>query len=341
MKLDRCPSTLRPGFTTYTTAALRKLFSGKKVDHVLPFLPPGKDASVREAFMESRKRMSISGVQEKLSLRLEKNKLRLCQPGESGHYILKPIPPDVRQPDQVPANENLTMQLAEQIFKISVAPNAMIFFRDDQPAYITRRFDYKPVSDDAQELKYGVEDFASLAQKSSETHGTNFKYNGSYEDMFKLLKQYVGPYLVEAQKLFRLMLFNYVTSNGDAHLKNYSLIETSGGDYIISPAYDLMNTRLHVNDSDVALQEGLFDEYETESFQKNGFYAYDDFFQLGVRAGIAEPVVRKEIERFHQVEKGVEDMVLRSFLNDEAKASYIKLFEDKVGRLSYSYEKLV
>jgi len=72
--------------------------------------------------------MSISGVQEKFSVSLEKNKLRLISDGERGKYILKPIPNSGRKPDQMPANEHVTMQIARQVYGIETAENALIFF---------------------------------------------------------------------------------------------------------------------------------------------------------------------------------------------------------------------
>ncbi|HYC87059.1 MAG TPA: HipA domain-containing protein [Chryseosolibacter sp.] len=335
MKTDRCPSTLRQGFDTYSPTAKKKVFSGKQVSHVLPFLPPEKDEEINEAFLENRKRLSISGVQKKLSLRLEKNKLRLTKQGEHGQYILKPIPDDIKRPDQVPANEHVTMQIAAQVFKISTAPNAMIFFNDGQPAYITKRFDYKKDGS-----KYGMEDFASLAQMTRDTRGVDFKYDGSYEDIFQLLKKYVGPYKIEAQKLFRLILFNYVFCNGDAHLKNYSLIETEQGDYILSPAYDLLNTRIHVNDADVALKKGLFNDHETESYKANGYYAFDDFFELGKRAELPDAIIKSEITLFLKSTQGVQALLSQSFLESMIKSRYIQLFDEKINRLNYSFKKL-
>ncbi|HSZ25482.1 MAG TPA: HipA domain-containing protein, partial [Cytophagaceae bacterium] len=313
--IDRCPSTLKLGYDTYSPAALRKLFKGKKVSHILPFLPPEKDEHVKEMFMENRKRFSISGVQKKLSLVLEKNKLRLTNAEDTGQYILKPIPDDVKKTDQVPANEHLTMQLAEQVFNIYTATNGLIFFQDGQPAYITRRFDIK-----ADGKKYKIEDFSSLAQKTVETAGVDFKYEGSLEMLFQTLQKYVGAYKVEAGKLFRLLLFNYVFSNGDAHLKNFSLMQTDDGDYLLSPAYDLLCSRLHVDDSDLAFKDGLFEgDFETESFKANGFYAYDDFYELGLRVGLPESIVTQEILLFSAFEKEVEGLISLSFLNEEMK----------------------
>ena len=101
------------------------------------------------------------------------------------------------------------------------------------------------------------EDFASLAGKTSNTHGKDFKYTGSYEDAAMLLRKNVAAWQVQMADFFALVLFNYLFSNGDAHLKNFSLQQTVSGDYILTPAYDLLNTSIHINDGDFALQEGF------------------------------------------------------------------------------------
>lgn len=337
MNVDRCPSTLKKGFTTYCPTALKKVFYGKKVNHVLPFLPPEKDEQVQELFMENRVRISISGVQKKLSLFLIKNKLTLTTPEQHGLYILKPIPDELKKADQVPANEHVTMQLAEQVFGIQTAPNALIFFQDGQPAYITKRFDRT-----LEGKKFAMEDFSTLAKKTKQTDGVDFKYEASVEDLFRLLKEYVGAYRIESQRLFRLILFNYVFSNGDAHLKNFSLLETISSDYLLSPAYDLICSRIHVNDPDLALKHGLFaDDFTTESFAANRFYAYDDFLNLGLRAGLPEAVVKEEINLFLRSKEKVTDLVGRSFLQEDTKVQYLKFFAEKLGRMSYSFKKLL
>ena len=129
VKVSVCPGTLAEGFTTYSPLCVRHLFDNKKVSHVLPYDTPAKDEAVAEQFMENRKRISISGVQEKLSVVLDKNILRLTNEGEQGTYILKPIPRDLKKVDQVPANEHLTMQIAKQVYGINVAENASDLFQ--------------------------------------------------------------------------------------------------------------------------------------------------------------------------------------------------------------------
>jgi len=139
-----CPGTLAEGLSSYSPACLRKVFNNKKVSHILPYQVPQSNEDIEDLFMENRKRISISGVQEKLSLLLDKNQLRLTKEGEQGEYILKPIPRDFKKVDQVPANEHLTMQIASQVYGIKTAENALVFFKDGTPSYLTKRFDIRP-----------------------------------------------------------------------------------------------------------------------------------------------------------------------------------------------------
>jgi serine/threonine-protein kinase HipA len=324
-EIKYCPGTLAEGYFTYSSACLRNLFSNRKVSHFLQYDAPQKDEEVAEKFMENRKRISISGVQEKLSMLLEKNILRLTKEGEQGTYILKPVPRDLKKVDQVPSNEHLTMQIACQVYGMKTAENAMIFFKDGSPAYITKRFD---VSDNGQKL--GKEDFASLAGKTKDNAGQNFKYEFSYEELGYLIQRYVPAWKIEIEKYFSLVLFNFLFSNGDAHLKNFSLLETSGGDYIISPAYDLVNTHIHVDDYDFALDKGLFaDDFRSRTYKKNGHPCKDDFRELGRRIGIDENRIEKLMHPYLEKQPLVETLVAHSFLNNPCKREYLLMFNTK------------
>jgi serine/threonine-protein kinase HipA len=324
-ELKYCPGTLAEGFNTYSPTCLRNLFNGKKVNHVLPYEPPHQSEEVAEQFMENRKRISISGVQEKLSLLLEKNQLRLTQEGEQGTYILKPIPRDLKKVDQVPANEHLTMQLARQVYGINTAENALIFFKNGSPAYVTKRFDVKKEGG-----KLGTEDFASLAGKTNDNTGANFKYGYSYEEIGMLIQKFVPAWRVEIEKYFSLVMFNFLFSNGDAHLKNFSLLESSKGDYLLSPAYDLVNTRLHVDDTDFALDKGLFaDGFRSAEYQKSGHPSKSDFMEFAKRIGVTESRVEKLLNPFLEKQAPVETLISRSFLNDANKRGYFLMYQTK------------
>ncbi|PWK28206.1 serine/threonine-protein kinase HipA [Arcicella aurantiaca] len=329
--LSCCPSTLKEGFDTFSPLALRRLFGGKSVNHVLPFTLEYSAKITSEV-----QRVSISGVQEKVSLLLERNELKPVKENEHGQYILKPIPNSrFRAVNEIPANEHLTMQIAKQVYKIETAENSLIFFPDSSPAYLTKRFDYQQNNG-----KLMLEDFATLSGKSKLKGGSTLKYEGSYEDMAKLIKKSVVAYPVEIEKFFRLVLFNYLFSNGDAHLKNFSLIETSSGDMVLSPAYDLLCTRLHVNDSDMATSDGLFSEdFETESFQANAFYAYDDFLAFAIKIGINQKRAEKILQFFQRDHSQIHELTSNSFLSEETKKIYTDLYFDKLKRLRYSFLK--
>ncbi len=324
-ELNYCPGTLAEGFSTYSPSCLRNLFNGKKVSHVLSYDQPQQNEEVAELFMENRKRISISGVQEKLSFVLEKNILRLTKEGEQGTYILKPIPRDLKKVDQVPANEHLTMQIAKQIYGLNTAENAMVFFKNGSPAYITKRFDVK-----ADGSKWGKEDFATLAGKTTENAGPNFKYDFSYEEAGLLIQKHVSAWRVEIEKYFSLVLFNFLFSNGDAHLKNFSLLESSKGDYLLSPIYDLLNTKLHVDDSDFALDKGLFaDDYKSDQYKKSMHPNKSDFQEFGRRIGVTEKRIEKIMSMYLEKQPFVEVLTNRSFLTEANKRGYLMMYQTK------------
>ncbi len=318
-KIDVCPSTLATGFTTYSPIALQNLFNGQAVSPFLGYNSPMNSELIAEKFMESRKRISISGVQMKLSFILEKGILRLVNETEQGQYILKPIPKDVKKVNRVPANEHLTMQIARQVYGIATAENGLIFFKDGSPAYLTKRFDVK-----SDGTKWAKEDFAILAGKTSDNAGPNFKYTYSYEALGLLFPKYVSTWKIEIEKYFALVIFNYLFSNGDAHLKNFSLLENSTGNYVLSPAYDLLNTRLHVADTDFALNKGLFmDNFQSPAYRKNRHPSAADFEEFGRRIGVNEVRIKEIIAPFSERHPSVETLITASFLGKAEKKSYL------------------
>ena len=314
-----CPGTLAEGYTTYSRACLSRVFNGKKVFHVLPYDSPATNLETEELFEENHKRMSISGVQEKYALLLEKNKFRLIKEGERGNYILKPIPGSGKRADQMPANEHVTMQIARQVFGIETAENALIFFKNGDAAYITKRFDIKDNG-----RKWAQEDFASLARKTPQTHGAHYKYSGSYLELFELMQTLLPAYKIEAPKLFKVLLFNYLFSNGDAHLKNFSVIETPMGDYRLSPAYDLLNSRIHIEDSDFALEDGLL------AGKLGQGSIYKQFVKLANYVGIVDSQLDKIRTLMTSGSDKVEQLIAASFLDEKTKANY---WQSYLGRL--------
>lgn len=321
-EITHCPGTLQPGYDTYSRKCLRKVFQGKKVSPFLPYESPKTNPVTDELFTENRQRISISGVQEKFSVIQEKNQLRLIQAGEQGTHILKPVPDVGKNADQMPANEHLTMQIADQVFGIETASNALIFFKNGEPAYITRRFD---VNDNGS--KRAQEDFASLAGRTPETHGEHYKYLGSYLELFQLMKTYVPAYPIESVKLYKLLVFNYLFSNGDAHLKNFSLVETQLGDFRLSPAYDLLNSRIHIDDRDFALEEGLVPKNIARGKVLN------QFLQLADLADIKKSQTEKIFSLLLSKEEEVERLISASFLNERTRRNYLQAYQTRLRKL--------
>ncbi|EOR94526.1 hypothetical protein ADIARSV_2372 [Arcticibacter svalbardensis MN12-7] len=322
-EITHCPGTLAAGFNTYSRTCLNRVFQGKKVHHVLPYDSPASNPETDELFEENQKSISISGVQEKFSVLLEKNKLRLINEGERGTYILKPIPSFGKKPDQMPANEHLTMQIARQVYGIETAENALIFFKNGAPAYITKRFDTK---DDG--TKLAQDDFASLAGKTPQTHGEHYKYQGNYLELFQLIQTYLSTYKLEAPKLFKTVVFNYLFSNGDAHYKNFSLLETPMGDYRLSPAYDLLNSRIHIEDKDFALDEGLLPKNLAQGKISS------QFTKLAELSGISEKAFNAIRTLMLSKSDLVEKLVTASFLNDSTKRNYWQSYQGRLKHLT-------
>ncbi len=313
----------------YCNKCKRRLFDGHRVHPTLPFGTPRADNLT--LFQEKTKHLSISGVQLKYSVKREGKDLILTEKG--GQYILKPIPHSTHLVDreQAPENEHLTMQIAAELFDITTAANGLIYFNDGAPAYLTKRFDLRPEGS-----KYQQEDMAQLSGRTRFTHGEDFKYDGTYEEIGWLIKQYVAAYMPALEQFFRVVVFNYLFSNGDAHLKNFSLIQTPMGDYQLAPAYDLMSTVLHTPlESDTALE--LYPQSMEGAFYGSyGYYGQPEFRELSNRLGIL-PIRRdRMMTQLISASDKVEQMVGQSFLSEQAKAKYISAYYDKVTRMTES-----
>lgn len=300
---------------TFTNQEIKDLFDGKFVSAVLPYNTFNENSDL---IKERQGRLSISGAQEKYGFIEDNGILRLTLPGEHARYIVKPAPYDRRflYKSDMPANEAITMRIARDIYKIPVASHGLCFLSNGESVYITKRFDY---SSDGK--KYKMEDFASVAKLSKSTHGDDYKYTAlSYEDCAQIIIDYCPAASVELLKFFRQIIFNYLFSNGDAHLKNFSLIEYEEGDIRLSPAYDLLDTNLHLSSSIFALEKGLF---------KEGTPIIDTtpigrplLEKFGLRIGIKQKIVNRELDFFAGDYPEVFTIIENSILSADAKRSY-------------------
>ena len=116
-------------------------------------------------------------------------------------------------------------------------------------------------------------------------------------------------------------------SNGDAHFKNFSVIETPQGDFRLSPAYDLLNSRIHINDKDFALEEGLLPKENAQG------KVLEQFYKLAEMAAISEKQVNKAFNSLLSNQDKVVRLIDASFLSDKLKRNYLQAYQTRLNKL--------
>lgn len=327
-EINVCPSTLQEGFGSYSPKAAKRLFDGKIVSPILPY-ESSEVAGIKSILNDSRQRLSLSGAQSKYPMVVDNGILRITNEGERATHILKPKLSELLYPEYSPANEHLTMQIAEQVFAMPTAANGLCFFENGEAAYITKRYD---IGKDG--IRLQQEDFASLAGITSESHGKNFKYDAvSYEDIATIIRGNLDTWRIEMVKFYDIMLFNFLFSNGDAHLKNFSVLQRESGDYGLAPAYDLINTQLHIPDDSIfALSRGLFSG--TDQHKELNMTTGGTFLAFGKTIGLPARLAKKEWTRFCKEYPLIEQLVENSFLSEELKRTYLDKYTFRRRRLA-------
>lgn len=323
----RCHCCLKETENDFCRPCSQRLFSKANFSAMLKFTLP----SIAQGTNQNTRRISISGAQAKYSLRIVSKELEPTD--NNGTYILKPSTNmQFRLFTDMPANEHITMQMAKQIFKLNVAESALLRFTTGEYTYLTKRFDIR--NDGSKILQ---EDLAQTAGLSSDANGSNFKYESlSYEEIAYILKQHVSASPIAIEQFFKVLLFNYLVCNGDAHIKNFSIYcPHQDGVYELTPAYDLINTSLHADDFRTALD--LFkdeENYNGKFFKDNGFYGASDFLEFARRIGIVEKRAQKFIRDITAHIPEMDEMLDKSFLSDEAKVQYKENIRDRAKALS-------
>lgn len=313
----------------YSPRVLKTLFFGKQVSPYLDFSIKGLKKS--DAALSAVERISVSGVQEKFPAVVDGGKIRLAREGERSTHILKPAPWDetIATRRHIPANEHLTMQIAAQVYGIETAANGLCVSSDGQLVYITRRFDI--LSDGT---KAEMEDFASICGRNEQTDGIHFKYSGTYEDIARGIRQYVSVWMVDMERFFDLVVFNYIYGNGDDHLKNFSLIR-QGEDYRLASAYDLLNTSLHVNGDDFGLDGGLSaNMFRSDGYDRTGHPCREDFEQFASLIGIVPVRAARLLDRYMAIPEETLSLLKSSFLPEILQRHYLRIVKERVARFS-------
>ena len=273
-----------------------------------PIIPFGSGDIIREAH-KMVGRMSISGVQPKLSVIHENKKRMLTVVDRGGHYILKP---PTEQFEELPENENLCMTIASD-YGIEVPPQGLLPLQDNRLAYVVKRFDRM---EDGSKLQQ--EDFHQLLQ-------TDDKYSGSYERIADFVKRHSAVPGLDLIRLFERALLFFVLANGDAHLKNFSLLRREEVGYQFSPAYDIVNSR-------VVLPEEQEEMCLSIRGKKNRI-SRKDFINFAEHIRLTSKQSENSLERLHALEPKIEEMIGESFLRSDLKESFLKTLRERMGRL--------
>lgn len=305
--MKRCPISYEICEGRYSSKAPKLLAKNLKD---LALFPYSAEEQIQLANMQAAK-LSIQGVQPKLSIVLNVAKETFEIAEKLGRYILKPPHPNYKE---LPENEDLSMKLAETV-GIEVPLHGMIYNKDDSLSYFIKRFDYL-----SKNQKLAVEDFSQLIGFSRDT-----KYDSSMEKMVPVLDKHCTFPKIEKIKFFRRALFNFLIGNEDMHLKNFSLIKRSGK-VELSPAYDLLNSTIVLNTKEeIALPlKG----------KKSNLYSSDflEYFAID-RLGLNEEIIENELTIFQLNIPIWKDLISQSFLSDKSKELYEKLLIERCKRL--------
>lgn len=304
--MKRCPITyeqLEEG--RYSTKGLKLLSPVLKKLALLDYTAE----ELRAEAMQRASKMSVQGIQPKLSAVLNIKAGRFEAVDKGGRYIIKPPHPIF---PELPQNEDLTMRLAA-IIGIEVPVHGLVYGKDGLLSYFIKRFDRKGQKD-----KIAVEDFAQLAGLSRDT-----KYNYSMEKLVKLIDETCTFPVIEKVRLFKRVLFNYLVGNEDMHLKNYSVI-IRNGKVELSPAYDFLNSSIVLSGDieEIALPlKGKKSKFNREILI--------DYFGVE-HCGLTNKVIEKTLESFRLALPSWFKLIDSSFLSNEMKDKYKDLLQHRV-----------
>ncbi len=280
-------------------------------------IPPEIDFGLNEidelAVKTLGRSVTLTGVQPKLSVEISKEKKgknRLTIVGLLGNYILKP--PFVRFPE-MPEVEDLTMHLSELV-GINTAEHSLIRLKSGELAYISKRFDR------VKSAKLHLEDMAQITEMLTER-----KYSGSMEKVGKAILKHSDYAGNDAIRFFELTLFCFITGNADMHLKNFSLLKNIDNEVTLSPAYDLLSTKILMPEDKEELALTL--NGKKNNIRKKDFELFAE--KLGVTKKTKEVIINKFLSSQQTLNKTIDE----SFLKDGTKNLYKELIDQRLDRL--------
>ena len=300
-----CYKDLGPGEVDFHKSCCKKFF-GTVTAPSLDYTRAQMDELAAQVIQSQT---TLTGVQPKLSLNLDKHKdsQKLTIVGLWGDYIFKP---QTERFAMLPENEDLTMHLAE-IAKLKIVPHTLIRMKDGSIGYLTKRIDRK-----ADGEKIAMEDMCQLTERQTEN-----KYKSSYEQVGKAIRKYSTNAQLDMVDFLELVYFSWLTGNNDMHLKNFSLYSPTG-EPILTPAYDLLNAVLSNPADDEELALNLNGKKKRMK---------DADFKAAYRTcGVPEIVFDRVKKKYVDLLPKFEEEIQRSFLSDELKTAYVELLHKRL-----------
>jgi len=317
-----CYKELESGMIDYHPGCAKKFFGTAAA----PILPYTRDNMKDLAVQVIRSSTSVTGVQAKMSLDIDKGgrnePAKFTVVGLWGRYIFKPESPMFRC---MPELEDLTMKMAEAA-GIDVVPHTLVRLQDGEFGYLTRRVDRSDKGE-----KYSMLDMCQLTNRLTE-----HKYYGTYVQLADTVRRYSSAPGLDVQKFWEIVLFSWIVGNSDMHCKNFSLISYDGVHYRLSPAYDLISVKLSFPQDT---------EEMAMAFEVGGVKAGFDrmtFSKAFKQSGLNEKVSEKLISKMVACKPKWENLISNSFLPDSLKKDLVTLIEKRLTilKILYAYRHL-
>ena len=308
-----CYKELEEGQVDFHSGCARKFF-GSEVAPVLPYTRGNMSELARQVIRTSA---SVTGVQAKMSLdvnrggRNEPAKFTIV--GLWGKYIFKPQSSTY---PCLPELEDLTMKMAEAAH-IPTARHTLIRMADRELGYLTLRMDRGKKGE-----KISFLDMCQLSNRLTE-----HKYHGTYGQLAETVKRYSSAPMLDVQRFWEVVLFSWITGNSDMHCKNFSLMDTGRGEYVLAPAYDLLAVLL----ADPQDSEEMAMSF-TVGGEKTGF-ARETFLNAFIGSGISSSVAGNMIDKMKGALPAWEGLIGASFLPEKKKDGYRALLKERISRL--------
>jgi serine/threonine-protein kinase HipA len=271
---------------------------------------PKIDFSLQEISLEAQEltgKFSISGVQPKLSVKLDRTRNMLITVAEGGEYILKP---QTQAYPNLPENEQCCMDIAEAV-GIAVPKHCILPLKDKSLAYIVKRYDRNKGE------KYHQEDFQQVLEKED-------KYVGSVEEISRKLSVVSDIPGLDVQLLYEVVVLSFLLGNGDAHFKNYSLITYDDIEHRLAPAYDIVCSKL-------VIPKGKDSALTIDGKQNN--LTRKEFDVLADYCKVPEKV---RYEKFENKCDLINEIIKSSFMSKENQEQFFDIIKERFDRLKLS-----